>query len=76
MNNIFLEEEKLLINCILKYCTWSFIERYKKHVYVDHCPNFVKNHNILKKNEKTSQEYIKLRFYLVGYLLIMVLQII
>jgi hypothetical protein len=48
-NNIFLEEEKSLINCILKYRTWSFIERYKKHVYVDHCPNFVKNHNIFQK---------------------------
>lgn len=49
-NNIFLEErKKLLINFILTNHTWPFIERFKKHVYVDHCPNYVKNHNIFQK---------------------------
>lgn len=61
-NNIFLEEEKSLINCILKYRTWSFIERYKKHVYVDHCPNFVKNHNIFQKKWKNKSGIYKITF--------------
>jgi group I intron endonuclease len=38
-----------LINLVLKRNSWPFIEKNKKHTYVEHCSSFSKDHNLFQK---------------------------
>jgi group I intron endonuclease len=38
-----------LINLILEKNSWPFIEKRKKHIFIEHCKNFIKDHNLYQK---------------------------
>lgn len=35
-----------IMDFVLQNHSWPYIEKFKKHVYVEHCKNFDKYHNI------------------------------
>lgn len=49
---ITLEKEKELINFILKNHSWTYIEKFKKHISEDHCRDVIKDHGIYQKKWK------------------------
>jgi hypothetical protein len=48
-NYIMSYEGNKLINFVLKNNSWLYIEKCKKHTFVEHCRNIVKNHNLFYK---------------------------
>jgi len=73
-NNINLSKDrKQLIDFVLRNHSWPYLEKFKKHVCVEHCKNFDEYHNIyIRKNGIIFLVYIKLHIYPVICLHIMV----
>jgi hypothetical protein len=51
-----------LINLVLKNNSWPFIEKRKKHRFIEHCKNIIKDHNVFQKKWLNTSGIYKITF--------------
>jgi hypothetical protein len=51
-------KEKELIEFILKNHSWTYVEKFKKHISVDHCRDMIKCHSVYQKKWKKHIWYL------------------
>jgi hypothetical protein len=58
-------KEKELIKFILKNHSWTYVEKFKKHISVDHCRDMIKYHSVYQKKWKNISGIYKITYTLV-----------
>lgn len=56
------KEGHKLVNSVLKNTSWPFIEKGKKHTYIEHCKNFLEDHNVYRKKWMNISGIYKITF--------------